>query len=473
MKYCFQAAVLLLVCSAYGQGVPQGRVAPAGDPAQIVTQSEQMLDARAPQQALNVVQDALRRFPDNEDLELELARIYAYQKQDKLAMQAVQSVLQKHPDSREGKLVLAQLYGYRQAYRLSDAIYRDLLAANPADETAALGLIHNLALQGHRDEARAQLALALAKNPSSLLLQQYSDALQSGSAENPELPRRSFRVQSGSSYFSDSSGNHAVFTSEGMNFELGRNVTTRLRMEETSLWKNGVSPAQVIGGWQEIRWKPSRFFALRTSGGGVRFADDSSRGTYSGDLEVFPFKGLTLSGGYSRFPLIPTFEAAQDDLLAEGWHTRIDYRRYGFNITGSLFLNHLSDGNRGEREFAEAMKWFGHSRISIGAGYAFRHLHMKEQLNNGYFSPGQYHSHLGAGGLRLDLGKHYRGEYIGYLGGERINAGNYSGAGELLLRNEFFVRRWQFEANYSHFQLVQSTAAFHANEVSGSAGYRF
>jgi hypothetical protein len=73
----------------------------------------------------------------------------------------------------------------------------------------------------------------------------------------------------------------------------------------------------------------------------------------------------------------------------------------------------------------------------------------------------------------LTLGKHYRGEYIGYLGGEKINAADYTGAGEMLVRNEFFVRHWEFDATYSHFQLVQSTAAFHANEVSGSAGYRF
>ncbi len=473
MKYWFQAVSLLVVCSLYGQSVPPAQTAPLADPAQIVAKCEEMLDQHAPQQALNTVQEALHRFPENEDLEIELARIYAYQKQDKLAMQTVQAVLQRNPDNREAKLTLAQLYGYRQAYRLSDAIYRDLLAANPADETAALGLIHNLALEGHRDEARAQLNQALGKNPSSLLLQQYSEVLLSSATENPELPRRYRRVQAGSSYFADSSGNHSVYTSQGMNYELGRNVTTRLRMEETSLWKTGVSASQVIGGWQEIRWKPSRFFALRTSGGGVRFADDSTRGTYSGDLELFPYKGLTLSGGFSRFPVIPTFEAAQADLLSEGWHTRVDYRCKNLNVTGNMFLVHLSDGNRGEREYAEAMKWFGSGRISIGTGYAFRHLHMEQQLNNGYFSPSQYHSHLGAGGLRLELGKFYRGEYIGYLGGEKINAGNYTGAGELLLRNEFFVRHWQFEANYSHFQLVQSTAAFHANEVSGSAGYRF
>jgi tetratricopeptide (TPR) repeat protein len=467
MKYFVQATILLVACSLHGQSVP-----PA-DPAQIVVQCEQLLDLHAAPQALNTVQEGLRRFPDSTDLELELARIYVYQKQDKLAMQAVQGVLQKDPKNREAKLALAQLYGYRQAFRLSDAIYRDLLEANPADETAALGLIHNLALQGRRDEARAQLDQALAKHPASLLLQQYKDALQANQTENPELPRRYRRVQAGSSYFSDSSGNHSLYSSQGMNYDLGRNFSTRLRMEETSLWRTGVSTAQVIGGWQELRWKPSRLFAVRSSGGGVRFADDSSRGTYSGDLDLFPLKGLTVSGGFSRFPLVPTLEAAQADLLAEGWHTRIDYRRYGFALTGSLFLSHLSDGNRGEREFAEAMKWFGSGRVSVGTGYAFRHLHMKEELNHGYFSPSQYHSHLGAAGLRLTLGKHYRGEYIGYLGGEKINAADYTGAGEMLVRNEFFVRHWEFDATYSHFQLVQSTAAFHANEVSGSAGYRF
>ena len=75
--------------------------------------------------------------------------------------------------------------------------------------------------------------------------------------------------------------------------------------------------------------------------------------------------------------------------------------------------------------------------------------------------------------MRFNIGKFYRGEYLGYLGGEKINAGAFTNAGELRLQNEFFYRRWNFEADYSHYQLVQSTAAFRSDVVSGVVGYRF
>src|SRR5690349_4115915 len=95
MKYFLHATLLMVVGSLHAQSVP------SADPAQRVVQCEQLLDQHALQPALSILQDALQRFPDNADLEIELARIYAYQKQDKLAIQAVQSVLQKEPNNRE------------------------------------------------------------------------------------------------------------------------------------------------------------------------------------------------------------------------------------------------------------------------------------------------------------------------------------------------------------------------------------
>ena len=83
-----------------------------------------------------------------------------------------------------------------------------------------------------------------------------------------------------------------------------------------------------------------------------------------------------------------------------------------------------------EREYGEAMRWFGSDRLSLGGGYAFRHLHFTQALDHGYFDPGQYRSHLGAGGVRFALGKVYRFEALGYLSKEQINQGNYTGAGK-------------------------------------------
>ena len=170
---------------------------------------------------------------------------------------------------------------------------------------------------------------------------------------------------------------------------------------------------------------------------------------------------------------MPTFDAAQFDLLAEGWHGRFDYRVHNFSLNGNIFLNRYSDGNRAEREYGELMKWLGGGKLSVGAGYATRHIRFEQQLNHGYFSPGQYWSHLGEAGVRVQIGRFYRGEYLAYLGAEREDLTPYNSAGQVVLSNEFFIRRWELDANYSRFQLAQATGAFQANMASIALGYRF
>lgn len=469
MKCGSIAGVLLaLLLSALAQ-----QPAPS-QPSQIVAQSRQALTDHNPKQALRLVLDGLVAFPDNEELELQLARVFAYERQDAQALAKINNILGRNPSNRDAKLALAQVYGYRDDYKKSDPIYRELLQEDPADEAAALGLIHNLLLEGKREEARLQLQAALQRHPTSLLLLEYNDYVSASAKSTQEVRTSNYgRVQSGESFFFDSSGNRSLYSSQALSYQIARNFSSWTRVDETALWKTAVPYRTVVSGWEELRWKFNRYFAARAAGGAVRFADASSDALYSGDIEIYPYKGVVLSGGYSRFPIVPTFDAASFDLLSSGWHERVDYSTKNFSLNATGYLTHYTDGNRSEREFGDAMRWFPVGKISLGAGYAFRHIHFQQELDHGYFSPSQYWSHLGAGGVRLNIGKFYHGEYIGYMGGERINSGGFTTAGELLAHNEFFYRRFNFEANFSHFQLVQSTAAFRSDVVSGAIGYRF
>lgn len=443
-------------------------------PSQIVVQSQQALTDHNPKEALRLILDGLVAFPDNDEMELQLARVFVYEKHDAQAIAKINSILGRNPSNRDAKLALAQVYGYREEYKKSDPIYRELLQPNPDDEAAALGLVHNLLLEGKREEARLQLQAALQHHPTSLLLLEYNDYVSASAGSTKEVRTSNYgRVQSGESFFSDSSGNRSLYSSQALSYQIARNVSTWTRVDETALWKTAVPYRTVVSGWEELRWRFNRFFTAKAAGGAIRFADDTSDALYSGDIEIYPYKGLTLSGGYSRFPILPTFDAANFDLLSSGWHERVDYNTKNFSMNATGYLTHYTDGNRSEREFGEAMRWFPFGKISLGGGYAFRHIHFQQELDHGYFSPSQYWSHLGAGGVRLNIGKFYRAEYLGYLGGERVNAGGFTTAGELLVRNNFFYRRFNFEANFSHFQLVQSTAAFRSDVVSGAVGYRF
>jgi hypothetical protein len=305
-------------------------------------------------------------------------------------------------------------------------------------------------------------------------LQQYSDYL----ATNPSETQTRYvhRVQNTEAFFADTSGNRSVYSSQGMVYQFSRNLTSRMRLEETSLWKIGTITETVLSGAAETRVRLNRYAAVRSSLGAVRFVDDSSRLLYGGDLELYPIKGLALSGGFSRYPISPTFDSTLFDLLAEGWHSHLDYRVHNFTVSGSLSFTHYSDGNHGEREWGEALQWFpwNDNHFALGGGYAFRHIHFIKDPNHGYFSPNQYRSHLGAAGFRMQLGRHYRGEYLGYGGAEVLeNFAGYSPAGEVLLKNDFLFGPWDLAADYSYFHLIQTTGAFRANAVSVVLGYKF
>lgn len=442
--------------------------------AQIVAQSQESLSDHDEQKALSLIQEGLIKFPNDEELRIQLARIYVEQKHDRQAIGLLNSILLANPASRNAKLELAQIFGYRENYKESDRLYRELLTANADDEAAALGLVHNLALEGKRAEARAQLQQAFARHPTSLQLQQYSDYLASDPIEGQA--RKIHRVQNSESFFTDTSGNRSVFSSQGMVYQFTRNFTGRTRLEETSLWKTGAFTQTVLSGIGETRLRLGRYVAVRTSLGAVRFADTSSQLLYGGDLELYPLKGLSLSGGFARYPVSPTFDSTAFDLLAQGWHSHVDYHGHNFSVTGSLSFAHYSDGNHGERESGELLRWFPwhDNQFAIGGGYAFRHIHFTKDLSHGYFSPNQYRSHLGAAGFRMRLGKHYRGEYLGYGGAENLeDFAGYSPAGVAVMKNDFLFGPWDLAADYSYFHLIQTTGAFRTNAASVTLGYKF
>jgi tetratricopeptide (TPR) repeat protein len=442
---------------------------------QIVAQSQQALDQHDEAKALSLIKEGLVRFPDQEELKIQLARIYVEQKHDRQAIGLLNSLLLANPSDRDAKLALAQVYGYRENYAQSDRLYRELLEANADDEAASLGLVHNLLLEGNAVAARQALQQALVRHPTSLELLQFNDYL----AEKPATetkPRAVHRVQNTESFFADTSGNRSVYSAQGVNYQLTRNFFSRVRVEETSLWKTGTITETLLSGAAEGRYRLNKYLAVRSSVGAVRFIDDSSRVLYAGDLELSPRRDLQLSGGFSRYPIAPTFDSTAFNLLAEGWHSRVDYHPRNLTVSVSLSLAHYNDGNHAEREWVEGLRWFPwhDNQFALGGGYAFRHIHFTKDLNHGYFSPNQYRSHLGAAGFRMRLGKHYRGEFLGYGGAELLeDFADYSPAGELLVRNDFFFGHWDLAADYSYYHLIQTTGAFRANAATITLGYKF
>jgi thioredoxin-like negative regulator of GroEL len=112
------AMLALVSTQVFSQQTPEQEIA------QIVAQSQQALSEHNEQEALSLIQQGLIKFPNREELQIELARIYVEQKKDRQAIGLLNSILLANASSRNAKLELAQIFGYRENYRESDRLYR-------------------------------------------------------------------------------------------------------------------------------------------------------------------------------------------------------------------------------------------------------------------------------------------------------------------------------------------------------------
>ncbi len=463
------AAVLLIGKAAEAQS------ADATSVQQSITNERVALRHRHYSQASRTLEDALKRFPGNVQLRLELGRVYAYQRQDSRAKEIFRAVLRDAPSNREAKLELARVLSYGKKYEPANQLFRELLATNPNDEAPAIGLVRNLLLQKKKDDARREVEQALARHPNSLRLQEYRDDLlknQSpihasceGNAPN--------RVQTDASYFSDTAGNRALRAGQRFDLQLGRNLANSFRMDEKSLWISQGPKANIFSINDEGRVRLASWLFVAGGAGIVRFADDSNRALYRGTLILHPARSFWLQGGFSRLPITPTFHSTQFDLLAEGWWTRLDWQPRFWRVSADFSKQHYSDSNRTQREDAEVLRWIGNSHFAVGLGYQYMHSSFSRTLAHGYFSPNQYHSHLGLGGFRFGIGKIYRGEYIGEYGAETVDQNPYQIAWEATAKNRFLLGNLEMGADYTYFHLAQSTGAFRAQVGRLSVAYRF
>jgi hypothetical protein len=364
---------------------------------------------------------------------------------------------------------------YHRKYKDSDQLFRELLTSDAADEAAGIGLVRNLILEGKTAEAQREVNQALLHHPNSLRLREYQDALDkrqpAGEATGEEAHPN--RVYADTSYFSDTAGHRSWRSAQSFDAQVVRDLTNSFRLEERSLWISQGPKANVLSVTDEVRVRLRPQLSLGGGGGMVRFADGSGRALYRGELVLHPFKRFWLQGGFSRIPVSPTFEAAQFDLLAEGWWSRLDWQPRKWRLSADFFKQHYSDSIRTQREDAQVLRWLGNAHFALGVGYEYTHSSFSQDLLHGYFSPNQYHSHLGVSGFSFGLGKFFRAEYLGRYGAESVSQNPYQIAWEGTARNRFLFGRVTLGADYSYFHLAQSTGAFRAQTGRFSLGYRF
>ena len=474
-RICSLRASLVLAAVLVVGEVPATRGQAEGSAEQSITAAQAALRHRHYSQAIRTLEDALKRFPEDSRLRIELGRAYVYQRRDAQAVEVFRAVLRDDPSNREAKLELARVLSYQGKYESSNQLFRDLLAMNPSDEAAVIGLVRNLLLQRKKDEARREVEQALVRHPNSLRLQEYRDDLLKNQWPLPASNERNAlnRVQADGSNFSDTTGNRALRAGQSLGVQLGRNLSNSFRFDEKSLWVSQGPKANIFSFRDEghVRLKPWLF--VGAGGGMVRFADDSNRALYRGELILHPARTFWLQGGFSRIPIAPTFQAAQFDLLAEGWWARLDWQPHSWRVSADFAKQHYSDSNRTQREDAEVLRWLGNAHFAVGLGYGYTHSSFTQTFFHGYFNPNQYHNHLALGGFRFGVGKIYRGEYIGQFGAESVDASPYQFAWQATGKNRLSLGRLELGADYTYFHVAQSTGAFRAQVGRVSLAYGF
>ena len=442
---------------------------------QSIAEAQAALRHRHYSQAVRTLEEGLKRSPGNFQLRVELGRAYLYQRKDGQAREVFQAVLRGDPSNREAKLELARVLSYQREYESSNHLFHELLTTNPSDEAAAIGLVRNLLLQRKRSEARREVEQALAKHPNSLRLQEYRDDLQRKQAALLASRERNVpdRIEADGGYFSDTTGNRAWRAGQQFDSQFGRILSNSFRLDEKSLWVSQGPKANILSFNDEGRVPLTRWLFVGAGGGMVRFADDSNRALYRGELILHPMRSFWLQGGFSRIPIAPTYQAAQLDLLAEGWWTRLDWQPRSWHVSADFAKQHYSDSNRMQREDAQVLRWIGNQHLAVGLGYSYSHSSFTQPLFHGYFDPNQYRNHLALGGFRFAIGKIYRGEYIAQYGAESVDAGPYQLAWQATAKNRFVLGRVDVGGDYTYFHLAQSTGAFRAQVGRVSVAFRF
>src|SRR6267142_6098314 len=177
VRICILRAGLVFAVILFIGKAPEAQAAEGTSVQQSVTDEQVALRHRHYSQAIRILEDALKRFPGNAQLRLELGRVYVYQRQDARALEIFRAILRDDPSNREAKLELARVLSYDGKYEPAAQLFRELLASNPNDEAAAIGLVGNLLFQKKKDDARREVEQALARHPNSLRLQEYRDDL--------------------------------------------------------------------------------------------------------------------------------------------------------------------------------------------------------------------------------------------------------------------------------------------------------
>lgn len=199
------ALLTILGCLSYSQSNEDQRVKAE----RALARAQSAALDRHYSEAIKTLESALRQYPDEKALSLELGRLYLATGKDGKAQRLFMEILKRTPGNREAQLELGRTLAYQQLYDQSNSLYRQLLTDNSSDEAAAIGLTSNLIHERKTDEAAAVANSALRYHPNSLRLLEFKDRIASGRLGGDErsVPFAANVFSTSADYINDSAGN--------------------------------------------------------------------------------------------------------------------------------------------------------------------------------------------------------------------------------------------------------------------------
>ncbi len=483
----------LLAASLWGQSV--GCRKPE-DRATVALQERALHDLQM--RSYRAVDEELRQYvaehPEQCDLSFLLARSYILRNKDRAAEVLLREVLQRDGNHKGAMLELAHLDSYHARYSESNKLYQALLAADPSDERASVGLVRNLLDLEETAKANAALNAGLQAHPNSLSLQEFQDELsaQTGKRHSPESgaqPRPQSQVQDWTYILSDSAGDLIVENLTRSTFEmtprLAVHLTTRVRHlssqggilepvdENAESLGGAIVAANTFQGTTRLDYRLTPWLTVSAGGGGVRFNDGTSRGLFHGDLILHKGSSLNFVATFLKNPVLPTQEAETYHLTAQGLRTRFDWHRAKDRMDVSVSELRYADTNLRHAQHVDAMHWFGARRVDLGAGVDLSHLAFSQTLNHGYFSPTNYQSYMASTAVRLHHFHHFNAEYKFSSGAESIEPTPFRFVFQAAADNYVSLGKWDLHVDYTFDHSTQPTGAFQTSFTSIGVKYAF
>ena len=449
-------------------------------------------------QAYASVVEELKPFvaahPEQCKLSLILGQAYMYSKKDHDAEMQFRGVLARDAGNRTAKLELARIYGYHAHFAKSNHLYRELLNADPSDESARIGLVRNLIETENIAQAKVALKAGLAYHPNSIRLQNFQDELsnqhdEADSVDMGTVPRPQFGVQNWTYIITDSAEDNNVenlsFLDNQLSPHFFAHLATRVRhlaskggivepQDDNAESENGPTVSAVtFQGTARLNYHATHWLTASGGVGGVRFNNGTSKALFRGGLEVHRGSSIYFNTTYLRTPVLPTQEAETFHLTGQGWRTSFDWSPPRQRLTVEYSDLRYSDRNHRHEQNLEWLRWYGEGRVGFGSGLILDHLSFSLPLNEGYFSPGNYQNYMATVAAQVQHYTHFRGEYKFNTGAESLESSEFRYVYELAADNSLRFDKWDIYANYTFDHDTQATGAFETHFTSFGIGYAF